>query len=337
MSSPALHALRRRFTNARIVVLARPHVVPALEGSDDIDEIIVYDVPGRHGGLTGWLRLASELRRRSFDLAVLFQKAFDAAALALAAGIPRRYGYATDKRRWLLTDPIPENDAVRARHHARVFLDLSAAAGANASCFDLRFPLSPADRERAARTLEAAGVGAGEPLVSVHAGASKRPRAWHPDRFGQLAREAVRLTGGRAMVLGATGDASVARRVADTFGEGIIDLTGRTTLREMAAVFERSCLFLGSDSGPMHIAAAVGTPVLAVFGPGTPSKTAPFVDPSRYEVLTRRFPCSPCRQAFFCECESAPSGKPYCIEEISVSQAVEAVGRLLTRTRPSSA
>ena len=331
MASPALHALRVRFRCARITVLARPAVVPALEGSGDLDEILVFDPRGRHAGFAGRLRLIRELRGRSFDIAVLFQKAFEAALLARAGGAARRFGYATDRRSWLLTDAIPETDEVRARHHARVFLDLAAAAGAVSDDLKLRFPLSDADRAGARQALAAAGVAETDPLIAVHPGASKLPRAWHPERFAAVASGAARLVGGRAVILGSGQDAHLARIMASAAPD-LVDLTGRTSVREMAAVFELSRLFLGSDSGPMHVAAALGTPVVAIFGPGIPAKTAPFVDPGRYRILTRSFPCSPCRQAFFKECRPAPSGKPFCIEEITIPDALAAVRDLLSST-----
>jgi len=331
LASPALHALRAHYAGARISVLARPRVLAALEGSEDLDEIIVFDDRGRHRGLAGRMLLIAQLRRRRFDLAVLFQKAFEAAALAAAAGARRRFGYATDRRGWLLTDPLAETDEIRSRHHAQVFLDLAAAAGAPAEDLALRFPLDARDRERARQELARAGIAETDPLVAVHPGASKTPRAWHPERFGQLAREAAKLVSGRVVVLGSAADAPLARIILDVSGALGVDLTGRTNVREMAAVCERSALFLGSDSGPMHVAAAVGTPVVAIFGPGRPEKTAPFVPPGRCSVLTRRFPCSPCRQDFFKECEPAPSGKPYCLEEIPVAEALEAVREMLAR------
>jgi heptosyltransferase II len=331
MASPALHALRRRFPGAHLSVLASPSVVPALEGSPDLDRLIVLE-PRRESGMAGRARLIRLLRRERFDLAILFQKAFEAAFLAWAAGISRRYGYATDGRSWLLTDHLAETDAVRARHHALVFLDLASAAGARNEDRSLRFPVTASDREGAARALGAVGIAEGEPIVAVHPGASKLPRAWHPDRYARLARETSRTIGGRGVIVGSSHDSPLAAEMTGAGPDSLVDLTGRTSVREMAAVLERARMFIGCDSGPMHVAAAMGTPVLAIFGPGTAAKTAPFVDPRRYRVVTRSFPCSPCSQSFFRECEPAPSGKPWCIEEITVEHALEAAADLLRST-----
>ncbi len=324
LASPALHALRLRFPGARISILARPAVTPALDGSSDVDEIIPITPAERHPG--GFLRLTRALRVRRFDLAVLFQKAFEAALIARLSGARRIYGYATDRRSWLLTDPIPETAETRARHHALVFLDLAAAAGADVSDRTLRFPLSETDRRGAAAALWTGGLREGEPFVAVHPGASKPPRAWHPERLGDAARRLSLEIGGRVVAVGGPPDASACSVAAGTGG---VDLCGRTSVGQMAGVFEKARLVIASDSGPMHVAAAVGAPVVGIFGPGRPEKTAPFVAESRYAAIGLRFPCSPCRQDFFNECDPAPSGKPWCLEEIDVERVVAAARPLL--------
>jgi len=97
----------------------------------------------------------------------------------------------------------------------------------------------------------------------------------------------------------------------------------------MAALVERCALFLGNDSGPMHVAAAVGTPTVAVFGPGVPTKTAPYVPEDRRREVTRSYPCAPCRQDFFRECSPAPSGKPWCLESVGPDEVLQAALDLL--------
>src|SRR5262249_41689506 len=162
---------------------------------------------------------------------------------------------------------LEETDAVRARHHALVFLDIAASAGAPEAGRALVFPLGPQDRQDALRILGEAGLGPGEPVVAVHPGASKLPRAWHPDRLRRAGAAAAAEAGGRLVITGGPGDAALGAAVAAAARGAAgssppVDLTGRTSIRQMGAVFERASLFLGSDSGPMHVAAAVGTPVV---------------------------------------------------------------------------
>ena len=108
---------------------------------------------------------------------------------------------------------------------------------------------------------------------------------------------------------------------------------GQGGIARMAALVARCDLFLGNDSGPMHIAAAVGTPTVSIFGPGVPWKTAPYVPADRRREVTRHFPCAPCKQDFFRECDPAPSGKPWCLESIPAAEVLGAAVDLLGEKR----
>ena len=328
MISPAIRALRERFAQAEIAILARPWVLDTLAGNPFFDRLIPYENPGRHAGLLGRVRLARELRRQKFDLAVLFQKAFDAAFLAALAGIPIRVGHDTDRRGFLLTERISVNAATERMHHVDFFLEVALACGCVPGSREPFFYLSDADRRWAAEFLRQAGTAPGARLVTIHTGGSKAPRAWHADRFAALAR---RLSGKHDLapvIVGDAGDLAAARMVKESVPAAVI-AAGASSVRGMAALIEASSLFVGNDSGPMHIAGALGTPVVGIFGPGIPEKTAPRGERIRFEAVTRRFPCAPCRQNFFRECEPASSGKPYCLEEIDVESVAAACDRVL--------
>ena len=343
MISPAIRALRETFAHAEIAILARPWVCDALAANPYFDRLIPYEVPGRHSGLAGRLRLALELRRRRFDLAVLFQKAFDAAFLAAAAGIPVRVGHETDRRGFLLTDRVPVGPWSAWRHHVDFFLEVAVACGCKpASCRPF-FILADEDRSwaeaflhEAAGQLERGGItripGARrqpEHLVAIHAGGSKGPRAWPAGRFAELAARLFELKGLVPLVVGDAGDLPAGTEIVRAVPRALL-AAGRTSVRQMGALIERCRLFVGSDSGPMHIAAALGVPTVGIFGPGMPEKTAPREAPGGFEAVSLRYPCSPCRQDFFHECDPAPSGKPYCLEEITVDRVASASLRLLS-------
>ena len=352
MISPAVRALRERFTGAEIAILARPWVLDALAANPYFDRLIPYESPGRHAGLIGRMRLAAELRRQKFDLAVLFQKAFDAAFLAAAARIPARVGHDTDHRGLLLTDRVHVTPESFRRHHVDFFLEVAEACGCVVSTREPFFALAQEDRAWATEFLAgAAGSGASvrgaavpgasvpgaapASLLAIHPGGSKAPRAWHAARFAELAGALADERGLVPMVVGDTGDAAAGEEIARAV-PGTIIAAGSTTVRRMAALIERSALFVGNDSGPMHIAGAVGTPAVGIFGPGTPEKTAPRTKPGRFEAVTLRFPCSPCKQDFFRECDPAPSGKPWCIEKIEAETVLAACRRVLQTSSPPS-
>jgi heptosyltransferase-2 len=333
MISPALEALRRRFPGARIEAVATPAVADALRGNPALDEVIVFDRHGADRGLAGLLRMARRLRPRRYDVAVLFPKSFGTALMARLAGAPVRIGLAGDGRSWLLTDPVPWKGGIAERHHMDLFTEVARAAGCDVRDPAPSFPLGQKEREWAGSFLEEEGAGRFALMIALHLGASKPARAWHRDRFARAAGEIAERHDAGVLILGGPGDREEAAPVADRLGERAINTCGRSTIRQMAALIARCRLFLGNDSGPMHVAGALGVPIVAIFGPGDPDRTAPRTPRGCHApviTLTRRFPCSPCRQDFFRECYPAPSGKPMCLESIHVEEAVAAADRILS-------
>src|SRR5258706_5094127 len=201
MISPAVRAIRERFFRARIAMVAKAWVLEALGGNPCFDELIEYEPDGLHAGIAGRLRLARALRRGApFDLAVLFQKAFDAAVVARLAGARLRVGYATDARSALLTHALPL--PTEGTHHAEVFLGLARALGCAVRDPLPFFHLSTEDRARAAALIERSPFSGAGPLIAIHPGASKGPRAWHSDRYAALVRDLHGSMGARILLIG---------------------------------------------------------------------------------------------------------------------------------------
>jgi lipopolysaccharide heptosyltransferase II len=335
MISPAVRAIREHFQDARIAIVAKSWVLETLRGHPDYDDLIEYDDRGRHGGLWGRARLAGELRRARFDLAVLFQKAFEAAVLAALAGARIRVGYATDRRSLLLTHPLPLPP--RGTHHVEQFLGIARALGCPVRDSSPSFFLDDSSRRSAESLLGASDDPASPPLVAFHPGASKGPRAWHEDRFAGLGIRLAQAAGARIVLLGDRSEAPLLERIRRRLPAAPQPLTAAgVSIKEVGGILERCSLFVGNDSGPMHIAAALGVPSIGIFGPGSPDLTAPRARPGRFVAISRRYPCSPCRQNYFRECAPAPSGKPFCLEEIHVEEVAEEALRLLAGAdRPS--
>jgi heptosyltransferase-2 len=334
--SPALRALREAYPRAEIHYLARGALAEAVRPNPCIDRVVPYDRADHHSPPFGTLRFARELRRCGFDLAVLFPKSLEAALIARLAGIPRRAGWRTDGRGPLITHGRKMTPEDQALHHVRQFFEPARFAGASPprDGFRVEFPLAGEDREAAGRLLASAGLGGDGFLLALHPGASKPPRAWHPARFARAAERIAGRRGGAVLLLGGPRDVPLCEEVRAGLRAPAADLSGRTSIRLLAALIERAGLFLGNDSGAMHLAAALGTPLAALFGPGSPERTAPVAPSSRVRVLTRLYPCSPCRQDFFRECAPAPSGRPWCLEEIEVEDVVQAAEDLLSNREP---
>ena len=291
MATPALAALRRRFPSADIALLARPTIAALFEAHPDIDRCILYERPGRHDGLGGLMTLVGALRRDRFDLAVLFQNAFEAAVISVAAGIPNRIGYARDGRRFLLTASCPSASA--PRHLRAAYLHLMTLCGADDGHPPSDLPclvVRPREREAAA---EMAGWAQTDIGVGINPGAAYgSAKRWAPERFAAVADGLVRRFGVRVVILGSAAEREIAEAVQRAMTTPSVVLAGQTTVRQMMGLLARCRLLVTNDSGPMHVAAALGTPVVAVFGPTDPTATSPAGAPCT--LVQQPVDCAPC-------------------------------------------
>jgi lipopolysaccharide heptosyltransferase II len=326
MISPAMRAVRKAFPRAEISLLAKTWVLEALQGSPYYDHLIEYDRDGDHASWVGRWKLIERLRKERFDLALLFQKAFEAAVFARIACIPRRVGFQSDWRGWLLTDPLP---LPMGGHHVDHFLKIVEALGADTTDRRLSYHLTPQARDAAIRFLRRHGILQGRLRIALHPGASKPPRAWHAERFGEVAAALAQGFGAIPIFFGTGHDLQAIERIRSLVGGTCVFPPEGQSLQEMAALLEHCHLLVCNDSGPMHIAAALRVPVVSIFGPGTPSRTGPYAEEGLFRAVTRQFPCSPCRQKFFEECLPAASGKPTCLEEITSAEVLGACRDLL--------
>lgn len=297
LALPALHEVRNKFPEAEIVVVARPYVADIYRGQGIADELLPYDVKGEHRGWRGRERLAGDLRARKFDCALLLQNAFDAAWLAWRANIPERIGYARDGRSFLLTKAIavPRPGEIPA-HEKFYYLEMLRRVGWIAELHDnpyIMLQLTNEQRDRAEKTLLSAGAHSSSTRIAVGAGASYgSAKCWPPDRFAAALREFASNADVEIILFGTPSEVSVSQAIASGLGKPVVNLTGETAIAELPALLAQCNLFLGNDSGAMHVAAAVGLPVVAIFGPTDPHGTSP-VTP-RCTIVQQRPYCSPC-------------------------------------------
>jgi heptosyltransferase-2 len=297
MALPALRAVRQRHPDAKISIVARPYVADIYRGQQVCDELIPYDPNGEHRGWSGRKKLIAGLRSRKFDVALLLQNAFDAAWLAWRAQIPQRIGYARDARSFLLTKaiPIPKPGEIPP-HETFYYLELLRRVGWLDQLTDephitLRVP--DAARQRAMQTLLEAGARLHAIRIAVGAGASYgSAKCWPPDRFAKSLNSLLSSTDADVILFGTPSELPVSAAIAAELQRPPINLTGKTSIADLAGLLSQCHLFLGNDSGAMHVAAAVGLPVVAVFGPTDPKGTAP-VTP-RVTIVQQKPYCSPC-------------------------------------------
>lgn len=297
MGLPALRAVRGRFSEARIAVVARPYVVDIYRGQGICDELIPYDPDGAHRGLRCRERLAKDLRVQQFDVALLLQNAFDAAWLAWRARIPERIGYARDGRSLLLTKgvAVPKRGEIPS-HEQFYYLELLRRAGWINSLPDerhVRIEVAETQCQLAEETLVAAGARRDVPRIALGAGAAYgSAKCWPPERYAEFVNRFRRATDSDVILFGSPSEQQVAEAIKTGISGPVISLVGKTTMADLPSLFSRCQLFVGNDSGAMHVAAAVSLPVVAIFGPTDPHGTAPIT--TRCVIVQEKSYCSPC-------------------------------------------
>ena len=272
LSTPVLAALRAAFPGAFLAMLVRSACQELVIGHPALNQVLPYGKEGAHRGLRNTIRFALALRRYAFDTAVILHPTVRSHWIAWLAGIPVRIGYAR-KGGWLLTHRLPHRKQEGLRHESRYVLELLAPLGISTDHARPFVPVAPDAARRVGHRLSPLLAAApGRPLVAVHPSASSPSKRWPEERFAVVAdrliatrRATICLVAGPEVV-----DRAAAYRVAALMREPVINLAGALTVGELAALLQQCRMLISNDSGPVHIAAAVGTPVVAIFGRNQP-------------------------------------------------------------------
>ena len=299
MCEPAIRGLRKLFPEAQIALLVKPAVADLFAGHPALTRVLTYDTKGRHAGLSGKWALAGQLRRQGFDLAVLFQNAFEAAFLTFLAGVPRRYGYATDGRSLLLSDSVAAPDRRTLVHQVRYYWDLLKPLGLTGDPSPPELVVFPEEEQAMARRFSQGGVTASDIVVGVNPGSTYGgAKRWLPERFAEVTERLCRtIRESReqqvsVVILGAKGEEALGQEIAARLSSRSLVLSGATTIRELMAAVKRCEVLLTNDTGPMHIASAFRVPVIAIFGPTDWRTTSPFG--SAHAIVRQPVDCAPC-------------------------------------------
>ena len=326
MTTPAVRTIRQNYPKADITLLALPWVADVFSACPHIDHIFIYDKKGRHSGLPGKLRLAADLRARQFDLAILLQNAFEAALITTLARIPVRAGYTTDGRGFLLTHGVKKHRDIGKKHQVHYYQQMLAGLGLMCGPDSLELFLDATAVNEADVLLGKACMGYKGPIIGLNPGAAYGPaKRWPAEKYGELARALHGAIGGACLVFGTTEDKACAREIAAIGGECVLDLTGRTDLALALALIDRCNLFITNDSGLMHVAAALATPLVAVFGSTDHIATGPYSDQA--VVIRKDLSCSPCMQPH------CPKEHFSCMQSITVQEVAAAAISLLSSSK----
>lgn len=316
LATPVLRALRDRFPDARLSMVVNPGTEDVIKWNPDLNEALVVV----RQGLTAQLRFLGEIRRRRFDCVIDLTDGDRAAILAWMSGAPVRIGYNSEHRwRGLLYTSIVPIKAGTA-HMVEYHLAAVRALGFEPKASSPVLHVSAEDDRSADRLLAELGVSAGAKLVMIHPGARYWFKKWPVDRFATVA-DSLAKAGHQVLLAGDGRDQPMASAILAMTKSPPVSLVGRTTLLELAAVLKRCSLIIAHDSGPSHVAAAVGTPVLALYARGNPAVWGP--RGRRVVVLHRGGDRKACNHP------TCIKGEDSCMEQISVEEVLEAAWRCL--------
>jgi heptosyltransferase-2 len=288
LAIPALKAVRSNFPKAEITLLVRPWVAGLFTSAPFIDRVWTEAKPTKLGD---WTRITRDIRAFEFDVALLLPNSFESALMMFLARVPNRIGYATDGRTWMLTNSI--EPASNTQHQVHYYLDLAKAIRAETDNPSIEIEATAKEREDARSLLAEEGIPRGTRFLVLNPGAAYgSAKRWHEDRFADVADIlAAEMKLGVAMI-GSEGERAIAEQIRSRMKRPAAVLSGRTSLETLIGVLAESSLMITNDSGPMHIAAALGVPTVAVFGSTDERVTSPFG--RRTRVVKNPVECSPC-------------------------------------------
>jgi lipopolysaccharide heptosyltransferase II len=333
MSTPAIRALKESKPCRRITLLTSPAGAKVAELVPEIDKIILYDAP--------WMKatqprlnsrpeymMAAELNQAGFDGAVIFtvysQNPLPAAFLCYLAGIPLRLAHCRENPYQLLTHWAPDVEwEDGARHEVRRQLDLVAAIGSTTRDESLSLVVPAQVRRKIQRSLSQLGIDQDRPWLVIHPGASAPSRRYPEEGFAEATRQLVAEFGIQVLFSGTRLEKDLIRRIQDRIDARTVSLAGELSLAEFAALLSLAPVLISNNTGPVHVAAAVGTPVVDLYALTNPQHT-PWMVASR--LLYQDVPCKYCYKSF------CPEGHHHCLSLVAPEAVVQAACELMCET-----
>jgi len=322
-STATIRNIRYNFPDSFIACIIPQRCYQVLEGNPHLDEIIIYDEKGKHKGLLSKLGFIWYLRKFKFDTVFLLHRSFSRALIAVLAGIPERIGYYTKKRGFILTGKIPPLD-MNSLHRIDYYLNVIEKAGLEIKDRFTDFFVSDKDLNFADDFLAKELKDDEGFLVGINPGGNWNPKRWPKEYFAEIADRLIKEFSARIIITGSSGDSALAREISSKMKAKPILACGILNLKQFAVMSKVLDLFITADSGPLHIANAVGTKkIIALFGPTDPLITGPF--PSQNVIILRRdtgckIPC------YVVDCKNNR-----CMKAITVDEVMEKIRGVLNQ------
>jgi heptosyltransferase-2 len=332
LTIPAIKSIRIAYPDAHISLLVKPWTAEIFKASPDINEIILYEE--HFSTLTGKFRLAKLLNQKKFQLAILLQNAFDAALITWLAGIPERIGYKRDGRGFLLTKAIPVTENILHRHQVHYYLNIVHSLKIKTHEIRPYIDLTDNENQWARNLITSLFPAEHFPVIGINPGATYgSAKRWPPEKFAELITLIISGLKGKVIVFGSKAEVEIADEIISEIAETpsvnreshIVNMSGKTGLRELAALIGECDVFITNDSGPMHMASALFVPTVAVFGSTNRHATGPYGEGHR--AISKDLTCAPCMER---EC---PEGHVKCMTGITAGEVFNAVKEIIPDRR----
>lgn len=318
-STPFIRAIRERFPDAHIACIVAPRCKEILELNPNINEVILYDEKIVHRGMLKKWQLMRELKTKKFDVVFLLHRSLTRTLISLLSGISKRIGYSYEKRNFLLTHKV--KSPIIAQHRIEYFLGMARKIGADTPYGGLEFYMSEGDISYVDDFLKRSKIKEQDRIVAVNPGGNWDPKRWPVEKYAELCKGLVKRFGVKIIITGSEKDVDLYLHMQDIMDEKVISMCGKTTLRQVGALFKRCDLVISGDSGPLHIALALGRRAIALFGPTSPAITGPYGD-GNYMVLQKDIGCKiPCYEV---QCKER-----HCMNAITVNEVLSQAERIL--------
>jgi heptosyltransferase-2 len=329
MALPMINETREAYPGSSVTVLAPEALSDLFEGNPAVDKTM--KIPTRYvHGMIAVVKIKDIISQANFDIGFVLPPSFGAASAFKLAGIPERIGYIADGRRLLLTRPLALPEPLNSEHRSQVYFNLlRRASGIGLSYSQPKLFLNDEDMAHAERLLGGFGLGRDDDYVVVAFRAVAESRRWGEDRYAALSLILADKHGLKVLLTGSQDDRRAGDEMLATIGhENVLNLAGKTTLREFASLCSGARLFIGNDSGPAHLAAAVDIPLVVLSGADDPKETSPIAERKRLLYL-EQLDCISCVKN---RCPLKGEGHMRCMKDISVDRVLAEVESVLSES-----
>jgi heptosyltransferase-2 len=329
MSLPMVSETGEAYPGSRVTVLTPEHLADLYENNPGVDHIL--KIPTEHvHGLIGVVKIKDIIAQQSFDLGYILPPSFGAAAGFKLAGVKERIGYIADGRRLLLTRPLPLPAPLNSAHRSETYFNLlRRGSGTDLEFVRPKLFINEGDLGHVAQMLARFDMDEADAFAVVAFQAVAASRRWGSENYTQAIKQIIARFGLKVILVGTGDNAAPGNEIAAAAGTNqVTNLAGKTTLRELAALISQARFFLGNDSGPAHLAAAVGVPLVVLSGADDPSETSP-ISPLKRLVYRKHLGCISCVKNV---CPLKEERRMQCMTEISVGEVLTEISSLLEQT-----